>query len=87
MASPPAPRQPGVIVADDGPGVRALLSAFLRQAGFAVWEAASGEEAVATLQAHPQGIDAALLDPRMPAGTARRRWPSSSAPSRPCAAA
>jgi two-component system, OmpR family, response regulator len=54
-----------ILVVDDESGVRKLLSAVLRQCGFDVREASSGEEAVALYERHGQDIDLVLLDVRM----------------------
>ena len=56
----------GVLVADDEPSVRALLSAVLSRAGMRVWLAADGEEAVALHLANRDAVDVAVLDVRMP---------------------
>jgi two-component system, OmpR family, response regulator len=54
-----------ILVVDDESGVRKLLSAVLRQYGFGVREASSGEEAVALYEQHRAAIDLVLLDVRM----------------------
>jgi DNA-binding NtrC family response regulator len=64
---PAAPRrQPGVLVADEDPSVRGLLTCGLRFQNFAVWEAESGAEAVELLREHLDDIDLALIDARLP---------------------
>jgi CheY-like chemotaxis protein len=54
-----------ILVVDDESGVRKLLCAVLRQYGFGVREASSGEEAVALYEQHRADIDLVLLDVRM----------------------
>jgi CheY-like chemotaxis protein len=54
-----------VLVADDSPTVRHLLSPVLRNAGHIVDEAANGEEAMAILHASPRPM-IVLLDVVMP---------------------
>jgi CheY-like chemotaxis protein len=56
-----------ILVVDDEPSVRKLLAAVLRQAGFSVRVAASGEEAVGLYGQHRDDIDLVLLDVRMDA--------------------
>jgi DNA-binding response OmpR family regulator len=62
----PARRAPGVLVAEDQAGLRGLLCLALSSAGFQVWSAADGEEAVRVYREYRDGIDAALLDRTMP---------------------
>jgi CheY-like chemotaxis protein len=62
----PPRRPPGILVAEDQAGLRALLCAALSGAGFRAWAAADGEEAVRLYRAQPGEIDAALLDRVMP---------------------
>jgi two-component system OmpR family response regulator len=59
-------RPPGVLVLDDEPALRDLLGRVLSEAGFRVWTAATGAEAVAVYAAHGADIDVALLDVRLP---------------------
>jgi CheY-like chemotaxis protein len=66
MSSTTDPGRPGVIVADDQPDVREMLAAWLAREGFAVFQAGTGEQAVALVAGRPGGIDAALLDCQMP---------------------
>jgi two-component system, OmpR family, response regulator len=54
-----------ILVVDDEPSVRRLLAAALRQSGFSVCLASSGEEAVALYEQHRGTIDLVLLDVRM----------------------
>jgi two-component system OmpR family response regulator len=62
------PHKPGVLVVEDEPAVLQMLGVALRQYGFTVRPAGSGEEAVRLYQEHPGGIDVALLDVQMPRG-------------------
>ncbi len=59
-------RKVGVLVVDDEATMRSLLALCLRSAGFAVWQAASGHEALDLYAAQPYEIDLVLLDVRMP---------------------
>ncbi len=64
-----APRQPAeristILVVDDDPVARAAVSGYLRDAGYAVREAAGGADALALF--NERGADAVLLDWRMP---------------------
>jgi CheY-like chemotaxis protein len=51
---------------DDDPSIRALFTVCLPPQGFAVWRAASGEEALDLYREHSSAIDVVLLDVRMP---------------------
>jgi len=53
-----------IVVADDQPGVRSLLSEVLRKEGFALLEAGSGEEAIEIMAQQP--VDLIFLDVKMP---------------------
>jgi CheY-like chemotaxis protein len=52
-----------------------VLALVLALAGFEVWAAATGEEAVALYRRHRDAFDVVLLDVRMPGMDAPRRWP------------
>jgi CheY-like chemotaxis protein len=56
----------GVLVVDDELSVRSLLDMALRQQGFAVWQAANGNEALELYRDHCRDIALVLLDVRMP---------------------
>jgi CheY-like chemotaxis protein len=56
----------GVLIVDDDPCVRGLLGVWLQKDGFAVWLAASGQEALELYQQHADEIQVVLLDVRMP---------------------
>jgi CheY-like chemotaxis protein len=58
--------QPGVLVVDDDPILRGLLTTGLAREGFPVWPAASGPEAVRIYAERLRQIDVVLLDVRMP---------------------
>src|SRR5262249_58644609 len=62
---PPGPGA-GVLVVDDEPAVRSLLELGLRHAGFRVWSAAGGKQAVELCRADPGAVGVALLDVLMP---------------------
>lgn len=66
VPGPGQPRRPGVLIVDDEAGIRALLTLYLAEQGFSVWEAATGEQAVAVLDAQRAHIDLVLLDVVMP---------------------
>jgi DNA-binding response OmpR family regulator len=66
QASVVGTRNVGVLVADDEPGIRSVLEMGMRQAGFDVWLASDGLEAIEVYQNNRQGIDVVLLDVRMP---------------------
>lgn len=53
-----------ILVVDDDPGVRDVLTRFLRRRGYVVENAADGEEALAALRAHDP--DLMLLDIYLP---------------------
>ena len=61
-----------LLLADDEDGVRSMLAAVLRRAGFEVLEAANGEEALAASRAHEGAIDLLVTDIRMPGMDGRR---------------
>src|SRR5262249_48257054 len=62
----PRPRPPTILVVDDDAMMRMLLEMGLRQQGFDVCVAASGDEAVALYRNGQPNIDLVLLDVRMP---------------------
>lgn len=59
-------RQWGILVVDDEAYVRDVLHLGLRQEGFAVWQAATGRQAIELYRRHHPGIDVVLMDVRMP---------------------
>jgi CheY-like chemotaxis protein len=60
------PPMPTVLVVDDEPAIRALVSHMLRGAGYDVIEAWSGAEAWTYFQRRPHGVDLLLTDVVMP---------------------
>jgi CheY-like chemotaxis protein len=78
-----APAAPAVLVVDDEPVVRQVLTAFVEQGGARAVTAVGPAEALAVLEREPQ-VSLILSDLRMPAAadgvefirTARRRWPA-----------
>ncbi|MCG6989059.1 MAG: response regulator [Gemmatimonadetes bacterium] len=66
-ASPPPPRG-SILVADDEPHIRRVLTTLLRNAEFQVLEACDGAEAWALVDS-PRPIDLAILDLMMPKAT------------------
>ena len=63
---PVTARKCGVLIADDEPVIRGVLRFGLQQAGFSVWLAADGQEALDLYRGHCETIDVVLLDVRMP---------------------
>ena len=59
-------RQIGVLVVDDQDYIRYTLDRTLRGAGFLVWAAAGGREALELYRRHGDAIDVVVLDVRMP---------------------
>ena len=70
LGSAPVPRAAGhgarVLLVEDDESVRAATRRVLELAGFAVVEAASGRDALATMDADPRAIDVVLSDVAMP---------------------
>jgi CheY-like chemotaxis protein len=58
-------RNPEILIVDDSPRFRLFLATALPRHGFAVCQAASGEEAVEVYRARGASIDLVLLDVRM----------------------
>jgi CheY-like chemotaxis protein len=63
---PATPRPHGILVVDDEEWVRGVLYVALRQEGFAVLLAASGQEALDLYRRHREAIDVVLMDVCMP---------------------
>ena len=57
---------PTVLVAEDEPGIRALVRKILRRQGYQVLEAADGEEALRVMREHGGSIDLLITDVMMP---------------------
>jgi PAS domain S-box-containing protein len=71
IAEPEAPSvseapAPTILVAEDEPGIRALVRKILRRQGYRVLEAADGEEALRTMREHSGSIDLLITDVMMP---------------------
>jgi DNA-binding response OmpR family regulator len=79
-------RPRGVLVAEDRPGLLTLVCAALGTAGYRVWGAGDGEEALRLYRTHAGEIDAALLDRDMPVkdGPATLAELRALAPTLPC---
>ena len=60
-----SPRQPSILVVDDDPDVREILAETLLEFGYAVSQAASGDEALVKLQSS-DNISMLITDMRMP---------------------
>jgi CheY-like chemotaxis protein len=56
----------GILIVDDEPSVRNVLSTGMQQKGFAVHVAAGGEEALDLYRRHHEAVDVVLMDVRMP---------------------
>jgi PAS domain S-box-containing protein len=57
---------PGILLVDDDEGVLDLGRELLSRAGFRVWTASGGRQAVEWLGAHPDSVEAVVLDLVMP---------------------
>lgn len=66
MTSATNPTLPMVLVVDDDPGIRLMLSRLVQRAGFAPLTAGSGTEAFTELVDHHDRIALIFLDLRMP---------------------
>jgi len=55
-----------ILLAEDDPAVRKMISLILRERGYAIIEAADGNEAVRQFADHKSAIDLAILDVIMP---------------------
>lgn len=66
MSGSPTCRLPGVLLVDDEPFIRDVVSLGLRRQGFAVLTAASGREAVELFRRRRDDVDVVLLDMVMP---------------------
>jgi CheY-like chemotaxis protein len=55
-----------ILLVEDEPAVRQLFAHALTRAGYAVFEARNGQEAVRLFDQHGEGIDMLLTDMRMP---------------------
>jgi CheY-like chemotaxis protein len=55
-----------ILLVEDEPAVRQLFAQALQRAGYAVFEARNGQEAVKLFDVHGDGIDMLLTDLRMP---------------------
>ena len=55
---------PSILVIDDDPDMRQVLSDFLQRSGYRVVEAANGQEGIFAAESEP--IDAVILDKEMP---------------------
>ncbi|MDR2125087.1 MAG: sigma-54 dependent transcriptional regulator [Desulfovibrio sp.] len=55
-----------ILIIDDEPGLRLMVRAVLEDAGWTVFEAASGDEGVACFENNPACADVALVDMNMP---------------------
>jgi two-component system, cell cycle sensor histidine kinase and response regulator CckA len=58
--------QETILLVEDEPAVRQLFSMALSRAGYKVFEARNGEEAMKVFDQHSEAIDVVLTDVRMP---------------------
>ena len=65
-AMEPEAHAPTILVAEDEPGIRALVRKILRRQGYQVLEAADGEEALRVIHEHGGSIDLLITDVMMP---------------------
>ncbi|HID23961.1 MAG TPA: response regulator [Planctomycetaceae bacterium] len=63
-----------ILVAEDEPSVRKLAVRSLRRAGYQVFEATTGREAVDVFSEHADKIDLVVLDVMMPEMTGRQAY-------------
>jgi len=61
-----APMLETILLVEDEPAVRQLFASALTRAGYRVYEARNGQEAVKLFDQHGDGIDLLLTDIRMP---------------------
>jgi len=66
MARMRTTRKPGLMVVDDDPGIRNMLDEWMRQQGFSVWLAKSGQAALGVYRRNQAAIDVVLMDVCMP---------------------
>ena len=71
--------QETILLVEDEPAVRQLFVTALARAGYTVFEARNGEEAVKVFDEHADDIDLLLTDMRMPT------WGAPSSPGRSAA--
>lgn len=64
--STPMPWKSAVLIVDDEPSVRRTVATLLNEAGYRLFEAAHGGEALQVLTHHPGRVDLVLTDVRMP---------------------
>ena len=65
-AATPAAGPQTILVAEDEPGVRRVATAILKRQGYAVLEAADGEDVLRVLQGAKGQVALVILDQRMP---------------------
>jgi two-component system cell cycle sensor histidine kinase/response regulator CckA len=62
----PSPHGETILLVEDEPAVRQLFAQALTRAGYRVYEARNGQEAMKLFEQHADGIDLLLTDLRMP---------------------
>jgi two-component system cell cycle sensor histidine kinase/response regulator CckA len=62
----PAPARETILLVEDEPAVRQLFAQALSRAGYRVYEARNGQEAIKVFDQYGDGIDMLLTDMRMP---------------------
>ena len=66
MTAPETPTRETILLVEDEPPVRQLFATALTRAGYRVFEARNGQEAVSTFADHERDIELLLTDMRMP---------------------
>jgi CheY-like chemotaxis protein len=66
MPEPGTPRLETILLVEDEPAVRQLFATALTRAGYQVYEARNGQEALRLFDQHGDAIDMLLTDMRMP---------------------
>lgn len=65
-APKPTPKLESILLVEDEPAVRQLFAQALTRAGYQVYEARNGQEAMKVFDQHGETIDLLLTDMRMP---------------------
>ena len=66
MTAPETPPRETILLVEDEPPVRQLFATALARAGYRVFEARNGQEALSTFAQHERDIHLLLTDMRMP---------------------
>jgi CheY-like chemotaxis protein len=82
----PKQRTPAILIVEDEVLIRLVLSDFLQECGFRVYEAGNAAEAIAILESEQATIDLVFTDVRMPGeldGFGLARWIRTNRPALP----